>query len=303
MSPKIWEAEWDVSEDLAQRLIGRQFPQLAARPVRRLGYGWDNTVYRVGDEYVFRFPRRDIAVELLQREGMLLPKLADRLPIPFPKPMFYGEADDEYPCPFLGYTYVSGTFPIGLSDEQRTASAPVLAQFLKSLHSTPVSIAKEARAPLDHRNLRDVAARKERMQQFLADLSALTQEEEIRTVAGYLERLEIGPLTQSDVLLHGDLHFKNMLVDEAGRVSGIIDWGDIGIGHPGCDLNIVYSFLPAEARSRFFEEYGEVDEATKGLARMMAVYIPMLIWMQALDAKEEAVAAEARAVIRRALED
>ncbi|MGK5507695.1 phosphotransferase [Brevibacillus formosus] len=61
----------------------------------------------------------------------------------------------------------------------------------------------------------------------------------------------IDRISTREVLLHGDLHVKNMLVDEAGQISGIIDWGDLNVGHPGADLNVVYSFLPAQAASHF----------------------------------------------------
>ncbi|MGV2805700.1 phosphotransferase, partial [Clostridium perfringens] len=103
------------------------------------------------------------------------------------------------------------------------------------------------------------------------------------------------------VLIHGDLHFKNMLVDEDGKLSGIIDWGDVNVGHPACDLSIVYSFLPSASRAAFYDIYGEVDEETKILARMIAVYIPMLIFIQAIDEKDEAIALEAKSIIQRAI--
>ena len=46
-----------------------------------MGAGWDNTAYLVNGEWVFRFPRRTIAVPLLEAEGRVLPKLAPRLPL------------------------------------------------------------------------------------------------------------------------------------------------------------------------------------------------------------------------------
>jgi aminoglycoside phosphotransferase (APT) family kinase protein len=129
------------------------------------------------------------------------------------------------------------------------------------------------------------------------------QEQERLALAVYLDEVQTDPVKQRDVFLHGDLHFKNMLVDEQGKVSGIIDWGDMNVGHPACDLSVAYSFLPPQARPQFFEAYGEVDEETKRLARMIAIYIPMLIWMQAITDQDEKVAEEARTTIRRALAD
>lgn len=299
-----WDADWEISDELVHRLIGSQFPELGAGRIKRLGNGWDNTVYLIGAEYVFRFPRRNVAVDLIKMEGRLLPKLADYLTLPYPKPLFYGKETDEYPVPFLGYTYLAGEFPLGVPDGQRAFSAAVLGRFLKQLHSFPTQLALGCGAPHDHRNLRDLAQRQEKMRKFYADLRERMREEERLAMETYLDRgVQPETLPQEDVFLHGDLHFKNMLVDEQGRVSGIIDWGDMNVGHPACDLSVAYSFLPPQARPEFFAAYGEVDESTKSLARMIAIYIPMLIWMQAIDDRDEIVAEEARATINRALAD
>jgi aminoglycoside phosphotransferase (APT) family kinase protein len=299
----LWDADWEISEELAQRLISSQFPQLSSKKIKRLGSGWDNTVFLVGDEYVFRFPRRKVAIDSLRVEMKILPKLEEFISIPYSKPVFFGERNSDYPAPFLGYPYLSGMFPIGLTDEQRALSVATLAHFLKRLHAFPVHVAQENGIQHDHRNLTNIALRKEKMLKFLSDLTMHIKEEEHCAIADYLEQLKTGQVKQRNVFLHGDLHFKNMLVDEFGKVSGIIDWGDMNIGHPACDLNVVYSFLPPHARSDFFREYGEVDEETKVLARLIAVYIPMLILMQAIDDKDERVADEANANITRALTD
>lgn len=41
----VWDAEWEVNEEQARTLIGRQFSQLSSKQVKRLGWGWDNTVF------------------------------------------------------------------------------------------------------------------------------------------------------------------------------------------------------------------------------------------------------------------
>jgi aminoglycoside phosphotransferase (APT) family kinase protein len=288
---------------LVYNLICSQFPQLSSKRIQRLGYGWDNTVYLVGDEFVFRFPRRKVAIDLLRMEGEILPKLTDYITIPYSKPLFYGEENSDYPTPFLGYSYLPGEFPIGLTDEQRALSVSTLAQFLKRLHEFPVQVAKEIGVPYDTRNLTDITLRKEKMLNFLSDLTLHIQEEERCAIEEYLNRLKTEQVKQRYVFLHGDLHFKNILVDKFGKISGIIDWGDMNIGHPACDLNFVYSFFSPQARLSFFKEYGEVDEETKVLARLIAVFIPMLILMQAIDEKDERIAEEAKANIKRALID
>ncbi|WP_154958730.1 MULTISPECIES: phosphotransferase [Paenibacillus] len=299
----VWDAEWEVNEEQAQTLIGRQFPQLSSKQVKRLGWGWDNTVFLIGDEYVFRFPRRTFAVGPIRMEGKLLPKLDAYLTIPYPKPLFYGEASDEYPAPFLGYAHVPGDFPIGLAEERRALSAETLAKFLRRLHEFPVQAALECGVQQDHRNLTDIASRKVKMEGFLSKVVEHLSPEEFGAIEAYIGSLPQDRVKAVNKVLHGDLHFKNMLVNEKGIVSGIIDWGDLSVGHPACDLSIAYSFLPPYARGVFFETYGGADEETKLLARLIAVYIPILILMQAIDDGNETIAAEAKSNIMRALSD
>lgn len=300
---KIWDPEWEVSEELAYELISSQFPQLASNTVKKIDYGWDNTVFRVGTEYVFRFPRRKVAIKALKMESKILPKLIDYISIPYSMPLFLGEGNNDYPAPFLGYNYLTGELPIELTDDQRALSATTLAQFLKKLHTFPVRIAQENGVQHDHRNLTDIALRKEKIRKFTSDISHHLKNDEYRAISNYLDMLKMDRVRQKYVLLHGDLHFKNMLTDSNGRVSGIIDWGDINIGHPACDLNVVYSFLPQYARSDFFKVYGDVDEETKVLARLVAIYIPLLIMMQAIEVNDETLVIEAKACINRALAD
>ncbi|MDN4617705.1 phosphotransferase [Paenibacillus sp. PsM32] len=298
-----WDAEWEVSEEQARMLIGRQFPQLSAKQVKRLGWGWDNTVFLIGDEYVFRFPRRTIAIGSIRIEGKLLPKLEVYMTISYPKPLFYGEASDEYPAPFLGYTYVPGNFPIGLTEERRALSAETLAKFLRKLHEFPVQAALNCGVQQDHRNLTDIASRKVKLEGFLSKVVEHLSPEELSVIEAYISRLQKDRVEALNVLIHGDLHFKNMLVNEKGIISGIIDWGDLNVGHPACDLSVAYSFLPPHARGVFFETYGGANEETKLLAQLIAVYIPMLILMQAVDEGNEVIAAEAKSNIMRALSD
>jgi len=299
----VWDAEWEVNEEQARTLVGGQFPQLSSKQVKRLGWGWDNTVFLIGDEYVFRFPRRTIAVGSIRMEGKLLPKLEAYMTIPYPKPLFYGEASDEYPAPFLGYAYVPGDFPIGLTEERRALSAETLAKFLRRLHEFPVQAALKCGVQQDHRNLTDIASRKEKLEGFLSKVVEHLSPEESSVIEAYISRLQKDRVEAVNALIHGDLHFKNMLVNENGIVSGIIDWGDLSVGHPACDLSVAYSFLPPYARGVFFETYGGADEETKLLARLIAVYIPILILMQAVDDGNEAIAAEAKSNIMRALSD
>ena len=81
---RAWEAEKVVDSSLALTLINQQFPSLEAHTIRFLGLGWDNTAFLINEKIIFRFPRRQVAVALLQDEAHFLPKLAPHLPLSLP---------------------------------------------------------------------------------------------------------------------------------------------------------------------------------------------------------------------------
>jgi aminoglycoside phosphotransferase (APT) family kinase protein len=56
------------------------------------------------------------------------------------------------------------------------------------------------------------------------------------------------------VWLHGDLHPANILV-EHGRLSGVIDFGDITAGDPASDLSVAWMLLPLEWHAAFRAAY------------------------------------------------
>ena len=77
-------ADVDVTPDLVRRLLAGQHPDLAGRPVEFLANGWDNAMFRVGDELLARLPRREIAAAILLNEQRWLPVLAPDIQLPIP---------------------------------------------------------------------------------------------------------------------------------------------------------------------------------------------------------------------------
>lgn len=79
-----WTAEVALTPQFAADLIREQFPDLGAGPVTALATGWDNAAFVVGGQWLFRFPRREVAVPGVRREITVLPRLAAILPLPIP---------------------------------------------------------------------------------------------------------------------------------------------------------------------------------------------------------------------------
>lgn len=272
-----WTPEKELSIQEASELVTAQFRELIPINISFLGLGFDNTVFRVNDQYVFRFPRREIAVDLIRTENRLLPHIARSLNLPIPEPIFFGKPSETYPWPFSGYKIVKGVTPGGLSDEIRIAAVEPLAKFLRNLHQFPIDKAKDLKVPFDQLNRLSIPIRREKLAENVnkAVKDGLIRNPEM--IKNYLKDLRNVEVDQKYSLVHGDLHFKNLLVDTNGMISGIIDWGDMHIGHPAVDLSIVYSFFPPAGRIRFFEIYGHLNETTMYLARFKAIFTCVML--------------------------
>lgn len=74
-----WAPEIVITPDAAKQLIESQFPQLIPVELEFFGKGWDNSAFLVNQEYVFRFPRRQMGADCMASEIAVLPKLAANL--------------------------------------------------------------------------------------------------------------------------------------------------------------------------------------------------------------------------------
>lgn len=263
-----WTAEVTVDEELARRLIGGQFPQVELGSLRLLGEGWDNTVWLVDERWVFRFPRRSIAIPGVERELAALPRLAPLLPLPIPDPVFAGRPADGFPWPFFGAQHLPGAEPLGLDEGTRARLARPLAQFLRVLHGADVD-----GLPADPFGRADMAIRVPKTAEQLAGLEQAGLWRVPASVHRLLDAAAELPAPEPVAVVHGDLHFRHLLVDEDGTLSGVIDWGDLCRGDPSMDLSLLWNLVPAGARGDFLAAYGPVTEDQLLRARVLAVFL------------------------------
>ena len=109
------EAEVEVTADLVRALLHEQHPDLADFAIVELANGWDNVIFRLGDELTVRLPRRQMAARLIDHEQAVLPALAEVLPIPIPAPVRVGR-------PALGFPWSWSVNPWIREASQRRAS-------------------------------------------------------------------------------------------------------------------------------------------------------------------------------------
>lgn len=271
--PHLWEAERVIEPELALKLIVEQFPELNAKKIQQLGVGWDNTAFMVDKRLIFRFPRREIAVQLIEEEYFFLPKLASLLSLPIPCPQWKGSPSAYFPWPFIGYSMLNGftACHVNLSEEARCSLTGSIAIFLQHLHS--ISLLEFSKASLfsTHLSRIDGTIMNAKIKKNLEELSHLGLLENQKKLEKAIENSQNFNPPKSSSIVHGDFYVRHLLIDKKHQLTGIIDWGDVHIGDPAIDLAIAHSFLPLEAHELFQKTYGEISEDTWQLARLRAI--------------------------------
>lgn len=245
--------EIDISESLVRRLLDEQFPKWADLPLSRIEpRGTVNVIFRLGDDLSLRLPVRHGSTEPGGTEFEWLPRLAQHLPMEIPVPVAQGSPSDEYPWFWDVHSWVGGE-TMSIESIDAIQAARDLASFVSALQQIEPGGAPQGRGiPLDERD-REVRYWLER---FDGD-SAVVDEWE--------RALATPPWEGPPVWSHGDLDVRNWLVTQ-GRISGVIDWGVMGVGDPACDVMVAWKLHSGATRDAFREAL-PTDEATWERAR------------------------------------
>jgi aminoglycoside phosphotransferase (APT) family kinase protein len=252
---------------LVAKLLTEQHPDLAHHPLRSIAAGWDNALFRLGDEWAVRLPRRALAAPLILHEQRWLPELAKRLPLPVPTPVRCGGPGRVYPWSWSIVPWLRGQ--PAADSPLNAGEAPRFGAFLRALHQPAPGDAPAnpvRGVPLSHR----AAAVEERMERLAARTDCISP-----AIRDIWRQALAAPLDRPPTWLHGDLHPRNVL-GENGRITGVIDWGDLTAGDNATDLAAIWMVFPdLEARTAACAAYGELSEATirraKGWALLFGV--------------------------------
>jgi aminoglycoside phosphotransferase (APT) family kinase protein len=299
-----WRAEIDLDEARVRSLIGGHFPELDLAGLAPLAEGWDNALWVTGAGIVFRFPRRAIARAGVEREIAMLPRLAPRLPLPIPVPLWVGEPSGAFPWPFFGARLVPGHEIASVSlDGRREVVGKALGAFLRTLHEPALVRTLGPGLARDPMRRTDMSERVPRTRQRLAALMAAglwTRPPSVEVILGSAQLM--GPASGAAVV-HGDLHVRHVLVDDSGYPSGVIDWGDLCLADPAMDLSLYWSLLDPPARRGFAGAYRMAALTPERLlgARVLALFLNAALLAYAADVGDAALARETVAGLERTL--
>lgn len=243
------EKTFKITLPLVKKLIAQQFPEFAnltIKPVKIQGH--DNRTFRLGPNMSIRMPTAEAYALKVPKEQKLLPKLKAHLTTAIPVPLKMGQPSTDYPFNFSIYQWLEGESAneIPMNNEDLEHLAIALAKFLKELQS--INIEGGPTPGLhnwwrgDHISVYDQQARSqiELLKNIIDSQKALTLWENASKL-----RWQNQP-----VWIHGDLASSNILIKDR-KLSGIIDFGGLGVGDPACDLVIAWTFLKGTSREIF----------------------------------------------------
>lgn len=240
-----------VDSTLVRMLLDEQHPDLTELALDEVGGGWDNQLYRLGPTLAVRLPRREVAASLVRHEHQWLPVLAPSLPLPIPVPIRIGVPGCGYPWYWTVVPWLDGT-PGVETVTDATALARDLGAFLCALHR-PASPA----APSNP--WRGVPLR----QRAPALVDGLTRIDgdgvDTHAIRRAWDRLvQAPPWAGVPLWIHGDLHPDNLLL-RGGRLSSVLDFGDLTAGDPATDLAVAWMACSASTRSTFRDAARNAD--------------------------------------------
>ncbi|MDP4155666.1 MAG: aminoglycoside phosphotransferase family protein [Bacillota bacterium] len=236
-----------IDEALVSRLVTTQFPQwkdLTIRPVALSG--WDNRTFHLGEYMLVRMPSAASYAAQVEKEQQWLPKLAPLLPLPIPVPLAVGEPTEGYPWSWSIYRWLEGESAASTPIADLCDFASSLAQFLLALHRIDSTGGPVAGPHSFYRGgplkTYDVETRQAIM--------SLKGKIDVDTAIEVWETALATTWHGSPVWIHGDISVGNLLVQE-GKLCAVIDFGQLAVGDPACDLAIAWTLFEGKSRDIF----------------------------------------------------
>jgi aminoglycoside phosphotransferase (APT) family kinase protein len=269
---KMHTDEVDTNEQLVARLLSLQFPQWSQLPITAVvPAGTDNSLYRLGDDLVVRFPRIPSATAQVEKEHRWLPNLAAHLPLAIPAPIAMGQPGAGYDWNWSVYRWIEGSNATAENLSDLKDAATGLAEFMIALQNIdsvggpPAGAKGSSRGvPLAMRDAETRAAIK--AVDGMVDTEAVTR--------AWEAALQVPAFISRPVWIHGDLQSGNLLAAN-GRLKAVIDFGCLCVGDPACDLQVAWNLFDREARSVFRAALG-VDDATWARGRGWALSVSLI---------------------------
>lgn len=245
--PRMTTAALIIDASLVRRLVDSQFPQWKNLPIRPVTVdGWDNRTFHLGKNMSVRLPSAANYELQVEKEHKWLPKLAPYLPLPIPVPLAMGKPAHGYPWKWSIYQWLEGESACAAPIHDLAAFATDLARFLSALHRVDTT---GGPAPGFHSFYRggSLSVYDSDMRRAIDSLKG-----KINTAAANAiwEEALSSSWENPPVWVHGDISAGNLLV-KMGKLCAVIDFGQLAVGDPACDLAVNWTLFHGKSREIF----------------------------------------------------
>jgi len=225
----------DIDAPLVEKLVREQFPEWAGLAVVAVAdQGWDNRTFRLGSELSVRLPSADGYVPGLIREQRTLSLLAPQLEIAVPQVVASGAASKLFGRPWSVRSWIPGRTLKTVDPADRMTALGGMVEALRALRSCDTSGGALAGPASAYRGCH-VSVLGEEVQRGVdvleADLAVPLRE--------LWQSASATVHSGAPSWVHGDLAPGNVLFDDSGRITALIDFGQSCIGDPACDLSFL----------------------------------------------------------------
>lgn len=250
------DAELAVDDALAQALIAQSFPELGAAHLNRVRtIGTVNTIVRVGDDLVARFPLLPARPAESAAEAEASAAFAAACPVPAPIPRGVGGGSAAYPSAWTLQTWLPGVTAGTDAQSGSTSLAHDLAMLILALRAIdPGDLVFDGRGRGG-----DLADHDEWVAECTTRSAHLL---DARRATVLWAALRVLPPVGPDAMSHRDLTPFNLLVDDHDgrtRLAGVLDGGGFGPADRALDLVCAWHLFDAPARQVLRESVGAGD--------------------------------------------
>lgn len=253
-------------------MVAEQFPEWKNFSIAFLSdNGWDNRTFHLGDQMLIRLPSAAAYEIQVEKEQYWLPKLAPLLSLQIPIPIAMGRPGREYPWKWSIYKWIEGKSIASSEMFDCCEVASDLAKFLIAFQRLDAT-----GGPLPG------------LHSFYRGGSLNIYDNEVRKAIIIIENkidskvaLEIWEMAlasvwrEKPVWVHGDLSAGNLLVQH-GKLCAVIDFGQLTIGDPACDLAIAWTLFGSKSRD-IFRRILSLDDGTWNRGRAWTLWKALIV--------------------------
>ena len=220
-----------IERNQIDEFFGAEFAD--ARP-EYIGEGWSSFAFRIGDN-IIRVPRDTEYIAEYERDAAICEFVRPFVNVQVPKiKVIRGKIAYAEHCEIKGKTW-DNAYIFSLSGREQDVFAADFARFLSQCHAIDCDVANKAIPGL--RTTTDGGLDLEKCAMaFDGFLPAPQIDKMISKYADASEKKD-----KDVVFCHCDFSIRNAVLDQCGRLCGIIDWGGAGIVTPAYDFTRFYN--------------------------------------------------------------